>query len=81
MAEPLLHHYRNIAVTVKGNTSDEIYPQIEKEIVNRLGILPGAHLVNHTLPNSIITPASVSAYQKQLDESFNEEKLASSAQS
>ncbi|CAO3595619.1 unnamed protein product [Absidia cylindrospora] len=41
MAEPLLHHYRAIAVTVRGNTSDVIYPQIEREIVNRLGLLPG----------------------------------------
>lgn len=41
MAAPLLDHYAQIAVTVQGNTSDEIYPQIEREIVNRLGLLPG----------------------------------------
>lgn len=41
MVAPLLDHYSHIAVTVRGNTSDEIYPQIEREIVNRLGILPG----------------------------------------
>ncbi|KAG0789902.1 hypothetical protein G6F21_006186 [Rhizopus arrhizus] len=40
MARPLLEHYQDIVVNVKGNTSDEIYPQIEKEIVNRLGMLP-----------------------------------------
>lgn len=41
MSRPLLDHYKDIVVNVKGNTSDEIYPQIEREIVNRLGILPG----------------------------------------
>ncbi|KAI8063287.1 adenylate kinase-domain-containing protein [Gongronella butleri] len=41
MVAPLLDYYSDIAVTVKGNTSDEIYPQIEREIVNRLGVLPG----------------------------------------
>ncbi|CAO3649837.1 unnamed protein product [Cunninghamella echinulata] len=81
MAEPLLHHYHDIAITVKGNTSDEIYPQIEKEIVNRLGILPGAHLLN-TLPNSVLSP-NHNRYQKQqqINQTFNEEKLVSSAQS
>ncbi|SAM09166.1 hypothetical protein [Absidia glauca] len=43
MADPLLNHYSKVAITVQGNTSDEIYPQIEREIVNRLGLLPGAH--------------------------------------
>ncbi|KAI7873285.1 adenylate kinase-domain-containing protein [Mucor mucedo] len=46
MALPLLDHYQNVVVNVRGNTSDEIYPQIEKEIVNRLGALPGAHLTH-----------------------------------
>lgn len=41
MATPLLDHYHDVVVNVKGNTSDEIYPQIESEIVNRLGVLPG----------------------------------------
>ncbi|CAO3692354.1 unnamed protein product [Rhizopus stolonifer] len=41
MAQPLLDHYHDLVVNVRGNTSDEIYPQIEKEIVNRLGMLPG----------------------------------------
>ncbi|KAI9314754.1 adenylate kinase-domain-containing protein [Dichotomocladium elegans] len=42
MAAPLLDHYSAIAVTLRGRTSNEIYPQIEREIVNRLGILPAA---------------------------------------
>jgi adenylate kinase len=41
MAMPLLDHYQHVVVNVQGNTSDEIYPQIESEIVNRLGALPG----------------------------------------
>ncbi|KAI8639223.1 adenylate kinase-domain-containing protein [Parasitella parasitica] len=41
MASPLLDHYQHIVVNVRGKTSDEIYPQIESEIVNRLGVLPG----------------------------------------
>ncbi|KAI9254875.1 hypothetical protein BY458DRAFT_442487, partial [Sporodiniella umbellata] len=41
MAQPLLDYYEDLVVNVKGDTSDEIYPQIEKEIVNRLGMLPG----------------------------------------
>lgn len=41
MAMPLLDHYSDVVVNVKGNTSDEIYPRIESEIVNRLGVLPG----------------------------------------
>lgn len=41
MAEPLLEHYHDVVVNVKGNTSDEIYPLIESEIVNKLGVLPG----------------------------------------
>lgn len=42
MAMPLLDHYQHVVVNVQGNTSDEIYPQIESEIVNRLGVLPGS---------------------------------------
>ncbi|GAB5589325.1 hypothetical protein Unana1_04225 [Umbelopsis nana] len=38
--KPLLEHYKDILVTLKGNTSDEIYPQIERELVNRFGMLP-----------------------------------------
>ncbi|KAI8986407.1 adenylate kinase-domain-containing protein [Pilobolus umbonatus] len=41
MTEPLLDYYQHLVVNVQGNTSDEIYPQIEREIVNRLGVLPG----------------------------------------
>ncbi|CEP14291.1 hypothetical protein [Parasitella parasitica] len=41
MATPLLNHYQHVVVNVKGSTSEEIYPQIESEIVNRLGVLPG----------------------------------------
>lgn len=40
MAEPLLEHYQDIVVHCKGDTSDEIYPQIEREIVNRFNVLP-----------------------------------------
>ncbi|KAI8091156.1 adenylate kinase-domain-containing protein [Gilbertella persicaria] len=40
MAMPLLDHYKDVVVHVKGDTSDEIYPQIEKAIVDRLGVLP-----------------------------------------
>lgn len=41
MAMPLLDHYQAITVDVAGETSDAIYPQIEKAIVDRLGVLPG----------------------------------------
>ncbi|CAM0136154.1 Adenylate kinase 2 [Umbelopsis sp. WA50703] len=40
MTKPLLEHYKDILVTLHGNTSDEIYPQIERELVNRFGMLP-----------------------------------------
>ncbi|KAI9476158.1 MAG: adenylate kinase 2 [Benjaminiella poitrasii] len=40
MAEPLLDYYQDIVVHVKGNTSDEIYPQIERELIHRFGTLP-----------------------------------------
>ncbi|KAL0079019.1 adenylate kinase-domain-containing protein [Phycomyces blakesleeanus] len=46
MTMPLLEHYSPIVATLRGNTSDEIYPQIEREIVNRLGVLP----------NRLVTP-------------------------
>jgi len=49
MTEPLLEHYRHQLVNVKGNTSDEIYPQIEREIVNRLGVLPGTLSDSHSI--------------------------------
>jgi hypothetical protein len=40
LTAPLLEHYKDIMITLTGNTSDEIYPQIEREIVNRFGMLP-----------------------------------------
>ena len=40
MARPLLEHYQDIVINVKGNTGDGIHPQTEKEIENRLGVLP-----------------------------------------
>lgn len=40
LTAPLLDHYKDVMVTLKGNTSDEIYPQIERELVNRFGMLP-----------------------------------------
>lgn len=71
MVKPLLDHYADISVTVQGNTSDEIYPQIEREIVNRLGHLPGALSV----PSStIVATAAVSRYKRQLMDSRTEQK-------
>jgi adenylate kinase len=40
MVRPLLEHYQDIVMNVKGNTGDGIHPQTEKEIENRLGVLP-----------------------------------------
>ncbi|KAI7901533.1 adenylate kinase-domain-containing protein [Cokeromyces recurvatus] len=37
MTKPLLDYYKDILIHVKGNTSDEIYPQIENEILDRFG--------------------------------------------
>jgi adenylate kinase len=63
MADPLLNHYSKVAITVQGNTSDEIYPQIEREIVNRLGLLPGAHTT--TTATTIGTAAAVAKYHQR----------------
>ncbi|CAG8520421.1 3855_t:CDS:2 [Acaulospora colombiana] len=40
LTEPLLEYYskRNILVTFVGSTSDEIYPQIESELLRRFGV-------------------------------------------
>jgi hypothetical protein len=79
MASPLLDHYHDVVVNVKGNTSDEIYPQIESEIVNRLGVLPG------NIPDSFSIVSLKQRFQKQRQQQFNntedyeEEKLAVSA--
>lgn len=71
MASPLLDHYRNVVVNVRGNTSDEIYPQIESEIVNRLGVLPG------NLPEALSISSIRSKFQQQfMEEDMEEEKLA-----
>ncbi|CAG8568198.1 8264_t:CDS:2, partial [Racocetra fulgida] len=39
LTEPLLEYYtkRNILITFYGRTSDEIYPQIERELIKRFG--------------------------------------------
>lgn len=66
MALPLLDHYQKVVVNVRGNTSDEIYPQIEKEIVNRLGALPGSHL------------SSIPSSQDTFVEDIVQEKVAAS---
>lgn len=79
MVKPLLDHYADISVTVQGNASDEIYPQIEREIVNRLGHLPGALAV----PSSTLAAtAAVSRYKRQLMDSRAEQQplTANSAQ-
>ncbi|GAA5812207.1 hypothetical protein MFLAVUS_005657 [Mucor flavus] len=71
MASPLLDHYRNVVVNVRGNTSDEIYPQIESEIVNKLGVLPG------NLPEALSITSIRSKFQQQfMEEDMEEEKLA-----
>src|SRR6185369_12472484 len=40
LTEPLLEYYakRNILITCAGRTSDEIYPQIEAELICRFGL-------------------------------------------
>ncbi|KAG2194722.1 hypothetical protein INT47_012093 [Mucor saturninus] len=79
MALPLLDHYQNVVVNVRGNTSDEIYPQIEKEIVNRLGALPGAHLT-HTNHLSIKPNNNNNKYgQQQYLDDIVQEKVAAGA--
>ncbi|KAI8085186.1 adenylate kinase-domain-containing protein [Halteromyces radiatus] len=68
MADPLLNHYHSIAVTVRGNTSDEIYPQIEREIVNRLGLLPGSTTTTSSstcMPGASMKAANVVAKYHQ----------------
>lgn len=71
MALPLLDHYQNVVVNVRGNTSDEIYPQIEREIVNRLGVLPG-HLPT-------ISSLKPKYQQRFIEQDIVQEKLAASA--
>ncbi|CDS06843.1 hypothetical protein LRAMOSA09368 [Lichtheimia ramosa] len=61
MAAPLLDHYSDIAKTISGRTSDEIYPQIEREIVNRLGVVPGSLPVRST---SSMAAAAVSRHKR-----------------
>ncbi|KAI9341042.1 adenylate kinase-domain-containing protein [Pilaira anomala] len=74
MASPLLDHYQNVVVNVSGSTSDEIYPQIESEIVNRLGVLPG------NLPAALSIAAIKTRYQQQqFTEEVEEEKLTAGA--
>ncbi|KAI7857012.1 adenylate kinase-domain-containing protein [Circinella umbellata] len=66
MCAPILDHYSHLAVTLRGNTSDEIYPQIEREIVNRLGLLPGALSV----PSSTsVATAAVSRHKREQKQS------------
>jgi adenylate kinase len=73
MAAPLLDHYHKVVVNVYGNTSDEIYPKIEREIVNRLGVLPG------DVPESL-SVASIRQKMQQQEASFEEEqKVAAGA--
>ncbi|KAI9268913.1 adenylate kinase-domain-containing protein [Phascolomyces articulosus] len=62
MCAPILDHYSSIAVTLRGNTSDEIYPQIEREIVNRLGLLPGVLSVPST---TSMAAAAVSRHKRE----------------
>ncbi|CAH1760028.1 11302_t:CDS:2 [Entrophospora sp. SA101] len=49
LTEPLLEYYskRNILTTCSGCTSDEIYPKIKYELINRFGI---GHLIKEKLP-------------------------------
>jgi hypothetical protein len=75
MALPLLDHYNDVVVNVKGNTSDEIYPQIESEIVNRLGVLPG----NIPEAYSIASLKQRSLQQQYNNEGVEEEKLAAAS--
>lgn len=70
MATPLLDHYNDIVVNCKGDTSDEIYPQIEKEIVNRFGILPNYAPQNYSI---------ASLKKLQMEEHHQEEKMSASA--
>ncbi|KAG0181041.1 hypothetical protein DFQ28_009603 [Apophysomyces sp. BC1034] len=64
MTLPLLDHYGHIAVTLRGNTSDEIYPQIEREIVNRLGAIPGSL----SSPSNTSILAAVARHRSQQEE-------------
>ncbi|ORZ21998.1 adenylate kinase-domain-containing protein [Absidia repens] len=71
MAEPLLNHYRAIAVTVRGNTSDAIYPQIEREIVNRLGLLPGtsaAAATETSMPSAPLGAVAAKFHQRNIQQ-------------
>lgn len=71
MALPLLDHYQNVVVNVCGNTSDEIYPQIESEIVNRLGALPG------NLPDTLSIASLKPRFQQEfVGQDIEQEKVA-----
>lgn len=76
MADPLLNHYHKVAVTVRGNTSDEIYPQIEREIVNRLGVLPDST----TTSTPPLTADVVAKYHQRQQHFDVEQRVAGSAQ-
>ncbi|KAI9287778.1 adenylate kinase-domain-containing protein [Umbelopsis sp. AD052] len=56
LTAPLLKHYENVMITLKGNTSDEIYPQIERELVNRFGMMP-RRLESSSSPSTKPKPA------------------------
>ncbi|KAI8385027.1 adenylate kinase-domain-containing protein [Radiomyces spectabilis] len=73
MTAPLLNHYRTIAVTVCGNTSDEIYPQIEREIVNRLGVLPSNLVIPYV--SSLSAKRSGKIRRKQQNLHWKDKKL------
>ena len=52
LTEPLLEYYnkRNILITCAGRTSDEIYPQIESELITRFGIGRLIHRESQVIP-------------------------------
>ncbi|ORX52731.1 adenylate kinase [Hesseltinella vesiculosa] len=83
MVTPLLDYYRDIAITIKGNTSDEIYPKIEREIVNRLGLLPGTGTPMPTVDLSAFSAAAVAktnaSRQRAAMASVEEERIADSS--
>ncbi|KAI8342451.1 adenylate kinase-domain-containing protein [Chlamydoabsidia padenii] len=79
MADPLLNHYSNVAVTVRGNTSDEIYPQIEREIVNRLGLLPATTSTASSTSTHLGATAAAKYHQRNTQQQQQQQHLTASS--
>ncbi|GBB94332.1 hypothetical protein RclHR1_23350001 [Rhizophagus clarus] len=56
LTEPLLEYYdkQNILINCSGRTSDEIYPQIESELISRFNIIPHSNQVDSSTEKNLL---------------------------